>query len=81
LSAGTIASSVRGIANQAHLERAHCRDRRRSSAGPQVRFFKSHARGRVFKLGTLIGRRISAASKSSSVSDKNRGGGAAVMPC
>jgi hypothetical protein len=41
---------------------------------------KSHARGRVFKRGKLIGREISAVSKFSSVSDKNRGG-AAVMPC
>jgi len=43
------------------------------------RFFKSHARGRVFKRGKLIGRRISAVSKFSSASDKNRGGGAVVM--
>jgi hypothetical protein len=33
----------------------------------------------VFKRGKLIGREISATSKFSSVSDKNRGG-AAVMP-
>jgi hypothetical protein len=41
---------------------------------------RSHAQGRVFKRGKLIGREISATSKFSSVSDKNRGG-AAVMPC
>jgi hypothetical protein len=34
----------------------------------------------VFKRGKLIGLEISAVSKLSSVSDKNRGGGAAVMP-
>ena len=37
--------------------------------------------GCVFKRGKLIDRDISAASKSRSVGDKNRGGGAAVMPC
>jgi hypothetical protein len=35
----------------------------------------------VFKRGKLIDRKISAASKFSSVMDKNRDGGAAVMPC
>jgi hypothetical protein len=44
------------------------------------RLFKSQARGRVFKRGKLIDRAISAASKFSSVIDKNRDGGAAVMP-
>jgi hypothetical protein len=34
----------------------------------------------VFKRGKRIGREISAGSKFSSVSDKNRGGGAAMMP-
>jgi len=40
---------------------------------------RSHARGRVFKCGKLIGREISAASKFSSVSDKNRGGAAVIL--
>jgi hypothetical protein len=35
---------------------------------------------RAFKRGKLIGRDTSAASKFSSVNDKNRGSGAAVMP-
>jgi hypothetical protein len=58
----------RGVRSRAFAARA---------AGP---LFKSHARGRVFKRGELIGRRISAGSKSSSVIDKNRGGGGADMP-
>jgi hypothetical protein len=51
-----------------------------AARGRKSRHFKSHARGRVFKRGKLIGLEISAASKFSSVMDKNRDGGAAVMP-
>jgi hypothetical protein len=36
---------------------------------------------RAFKRGKLIDPGISAVSKFISVSDKNRGGGAAIMPC